>query len=112
MNIEEDKMNMEKILALEDFDTTFAKRLAKNPKELKEYEKFIAEEFNKDGDIDLFLECLKVVAKAKGNIKGLAKDAKVARKTIYNMLSKDSNPGIKSFLAVYKLLGGKVVFSF
>ena len=36
MNIEEDKMNMEKILALEDFDTTFAKRLAKNPKELDE----------------------------------------------------------------------------
>lgn len=105
-------MNIEKILALEDFDTTFAKRLAKNPKELKEYEKFITDEFNKDGDIDLFLEGLKVVAKAKGNIKGLAKEAKVTRKSIYNMLSKDSNPGIRSFLAIFNLLGGKLKVSF
>ena len=105
-------MNTRKILALQDFDTTLAKKLSKDPKSLKEYEKFITDEFNKDGDIALFLEGLKVVAKAKGNIKGLAKNAKVTRKSIYNMLSKDSNPGIKSFLAIYKLLGGKVKFSF
>ncbi len=91
-------MNMEKILALEDFDTTFAKKLAANPKHLKNYEDFITKEFNKTGDIAVFLEGLKVVAKAKGNIKGLAKNAKVTRKSIYNMLSKDSNPGVKSFL--------------
>ncbi len=105
-------MNMEKILALEDFDTTFAKKLATNPKHLKRYEKFIANEFNKSGDIAVFLEGLKVVAKAKGNIKGLAKEAKVTRKSIYNMLSKDSNPGIRSFLAIFNLLGGKLTASF
>ena len=103
---------MKKILALEDFDTTIAKKLAKDPKFLKQYEKFITDEFNKDGDVALFLEGLKLVAKAKGNIKGLAKNAKVTRKSIYDMLSKDGNPGIKNFFAVYKLLGGKVSFSF
>lgn len=105
-------MNMKKILALEDFDTTFSKILAKDPKHLKRYEKFIADEFNKTGDISVFLEGLKVVAKAKGNIKGLAKNAKITRKSIYDMLSKDGNPGIKNFFAVYKLLGGQVTFSF
>lgn len=105
-------MNIKKILDLEDFDTTLAKKLAKDSKMLQEYKKFIAEEFNKDGDISLFLEGLKVVAQAKGNIKGLAKNAKVTRKSIYNMLSKDSNPGIKSFLTIYKLLGGKIQLSF
>jgi len=103
-------MNMKKILALEDFDTSFAKKLSKDPKSLKEYKKFITDEFNKDGDIALFLEGLKIIA--KGNIKGLAKNANVTRKSIYNMLSKDSNPGVKSFFAIYKLLGGKVKFSF
>ncbi|MBO7431319.1 MAG: hypothetical protein J6U02_00285 [Elusimicrobia bacterium] len=105
-------MNIKKILALEDFNTTFAKKLAADPKHLQRYEKLITDEFNKTGDISVFLEGLKVVAKAKGNIKGLAKNAKVTRKSIYNMLSKDSNPGIKSFFAIYKLLGGKVKFSF
>ena len=101
-----------KIISKGTFEDLVVKKLKNNPDELKEFQDYITEEFNKTNDLGLFLENLKIVAKAKGNIKQFAKDANVTRATVYNIFSKDSNPRIRGFLSMLQLLGARVNVSF
>jgi DNA-binding phage protein len=88
----------------EDFDTTFAKILSKNPKELKSYKKRIIKRFNETGNLDTFLDNLKVVAKAEG-ISKIANKSHMHRPNIYRILSKENDPRARNLFSVIKNMG-------
>ncbi|MDR3124467.1 MAG: hypothetical protein LBU10_01130 [Endomicrobium sp.] len=95
----------------EDFFEHYANRLKKDPEELAGYKKYLIDQYNKDEDLALFLEGLKIVAKAERKIQVLAKAAKVERTSVYRMLSKGNNISFNSFVTFIKTLGYKVSFS-
>ncbi|MCL2144922.1 MAG: hypothetical protein FWH43_05480 [Endomicrobia bacterium] len=87
------KKNIMKTKVIEtDFFTDYAKTLKNNPAKLRSFKNRIIEEYNKTKDMPLFLENLKILAMARGNVSDLAKKSKVQRHSIYNILSKESNP--------------------
>ena len=87
------KKNVMKTKIVEtDFFADYAKTLKNNPAKIRSFRKRIIEEYNKTKDMPLFLENLKILAMARGNVSDLAKKSKVQRHSIYNILSKDSNP--------------------
>ena len=86
------KYEVECKIEKDDFDTMFAKILAKDEKKLKEFRELMVKDFNKTRDNAVFLRNLKIFAMAQGKVSELAKKIKVNRATIYRMLSKDSNP--------------------
>jgi DNA-binding phage protein len=87
------------------FFEDYAKRLRKNPRELKEYKKHIIDGYNKTRDTGLFLDSLKIVAMAEGKISNLAKAAKTERSSVYRMLSKNANPSFHSVVSFVHNLG-------
>jgi DNA-binding phage protein len=87
------KKNIMKTKVIEaDFFADYAKTLKNDSAKLRSFKKRIIEEYNKTKDMPLFLENLKILAMAKGNVSGLAKKSKVQRHSVYKILSKDSNP--------------------
>ncbi|MCL1901606.1 MAG: hypothetical protein FWG57_02430 [Endomicrobia bacterium] len=87
------KNNIMKTKVIEtDFFADYAKTLKNNPAKLRSFKKRIIEEYNKTKDMALFLENLKILAMASGNVSDLAKKSKIQRHSVYNILSKDSNP--------------------
>jgi probable addiction module antidote protein len=97
-------------ISKDDYDTMYAKILAKNPKELKAYKKYIVSEYNKTGDVGVFLEELKILAKVEG-ITELSKKVNMKRPNIYQFLSKDSNPSFKNLKNIAGNLGIDVKFA-
>ncbi|MDR1194911.1 MAG: hypothetical protein LBL00_00360 [Endomicrobium sp.] len=92
-------------IAKDDFDTMFAKTLAKDEKKLKEFRELIVKDFNETRDNAAFLRNLKIFAMAQGKVPALAKKTKVNRATIYRMLSKNSNPLFYSVTSLAHNLG-------
>jgi probable addiction module antidote protein len=88
----------------EDFSTFYAKILSKNPKSIARYKKYIIAQYNKTKELPVFLEQLKILAKAEG-IAALAKKSKITRNNIYRFLSKDSNPSFQTLMNVISNLG-------
>jgi DNA-binding phage protein len=89
----------------EDFSDYYAKYLKGNPKKLEHYKKYITQAYNRTKDMPLFLEGLKIVAKAETKITKLAKAAKVERTSIYRILSKEHTPTVSNLLAIANNLG-------
>lgn len=58
-----------------------------------------------DEDVDVFLLALRDVAKARGGVAMVAKDAEVNRESLYRTLSKKGNPRLKSLLSVLAACG-------
>jgi probable addiction module antidote protein len=88
----------------EDFAEYYANFLKKRPSELKSYKKHIIQEYNKTKDVALFLEGLKIVAKAEGNVSKLAKNTGMDRTSIYK-LSRKANPSFCTIVALAHNLG-------
>jgi probable addiction module antidote protein len=107
---EDIKLSDARIIKTDIFED-YAKRLKKNPDELKSYKKLILDEYNKTHDTALFLEGLKIVAIAEGKISKLAKEAQVERTSVYRMLSKDNNPSYASVVTFAQALGYKLSMS-
>ena len=91
-------------LCKEDFSTTFAKILSKNPKRIENYKRYIISEYNKTKELSVFLEQLKTLAKAEG-IAELSKKTKMTRNNMYRFLSKDNNPSFATLINVISNLG-------
>lgn len=73
----------------------------KDPKSAKVYlEACLAE-----GNIELFQEALRDVAKAQGGVTKLAKDAHVNRQHLYDALSKKGKPKMETMVKVLSALG-------
>ncbi|MDR3243128.1 MAG: hypothetical protein LBT79_00085 [Elusimicrobiota bacterium] len=88
----------------EDFQDYYANYLKENPKKLKNYKKFIVEEYNKTKDAVIFLESLKTVAKAENKKTKIAKKANI-KKANYRSLSKDGNPNFNNIIAIANNVG-------
>ncbi|MDR3257044.1 MAG: hypothetical protein LBT18_05340 [Endomicrobium sp.] len=87
-----------------DFNTTYAKYLSKEQDRIKKYKKYIINEFNKTQELAVFLENLKILAKAEG-IANLAKKSSMKRNNIYRFLSKENNPTFANLLTITHNLG-------
>ena len=58
-----------------------------------------------DGDPAVLLLALREVAKAKGGIAALAREAQVSRESLYRTLSVDGNPKLETLSALLNALG-------
>jgi DNA-binding phage protein len=88
----------------EDSAEYYATFLKNRPAELKSYKKHIIQEYNKTKDVAVFLEGLKIVAKAEGNVSKLAKDIGIDRTGIYK-LSREANPSFCTIISLAHNLG-------
>jgi DNA-binding phage protein len=89
----------------ETYSDFYAKYLKEHPDRLTHYKKYITQEYNKTKDMPLFLEGLKIIAKAEGKVSAIAKKAKVERTSVYRMLSRNNNPTINNLLAAVNNVG-------
>jgi DNA-binding phage protein len=92
-------------IAIEDFDTTYARSLNKNTKRLEAFKKRITNDYNKTKNTAIFLENLKIVAMAEKKVSELAKTAKVERSSVYKILSKEANPSFYTVVSLAHNLG-------
>ena len=76
----------------------------KDPREAAAYLSAAMEE----GDRALFLLALRNVAEAHGGMAAVSEKAKLNRESMYRMLSKKGNPGIKSILTLLHSMGLKM----
>lgn len=76
----------------------------KNPRESSAYLNAAMEE----GDQALFLLALRNVAEAHGGMAIVSEKAKLNRESMYRMLSKKGNPGIKNILTLLDSMGLKL----
>lgn len=76
----------------------------KDPREAAAYLNAAMEE----GDRELFLLALRNVAEAHGGMAAISEKAKLNRESMYRMLSKKGNPGIKSILNLLHSMGLKM----
>jgi DNA-binding phage protein len=102
---EDFKITAADVTPTEEFSDYYARYLRNHPAELKYYKKSITQDYNKTKDIALFLEELKIVAKAERKITAIAKKSNVERTGIYRMLSKDNNPSFNNLLSLANNLG-------
>jgi len=77
----------------------------KNKKEAAVYLQVAIEDYLEDGHLDAFLLALRHLAKAKGGMEKLAKDAEVGRESLYKTLSKNGNPKFNTIMQLLKSLG-------
>jgi DNA-binding phage protein len=85
----------------DDLGTLFAKRIAKNPKELAAYKRFVAREFKKHKEIHLLLLNLKTIAMAEA-IADTAKKTNMKRSNTYR---KNNNPSVEKLIEIADDLG-------
>ena len=87
-----------------DFDTSYAKYLREDPEMMKAFKKRIVADFNRTGNMAIFLNNLKILAMA-GNVAGLAREAGIKRPNIYKALSRTNNPSFATVRKIAALLG-------
>ena len=96
-------MNQDKMNKL-GFDNWVIDNLKNDSALTKEYIDQVVKNFDKDGNIELLLSSLRKAAKAKGWTY-LEKETGISRQALYNALSEDGNPRIKTFIEIINSLG-------
>ncbi len=86
------------------FDFTIRDELLKDPKNASVY----LEECLADGNLELFQESLKHVAKAQGGMSALAAETNLTREALYRSLSKKGNPKMDTITKVLNALGMRI----
>ena len=86
------------------FDSWVIKNLKSDPELAKEYLTEVIKRFDEDEDIELLLKSLQKAAKAKGWTY-LEQETGISRQALYNALSENGNPRIKTFLNIINSLG-------
>jgi len=87
----------------------YIKESLKDSKEASAYLNVALEEYEKDGDIEVFLLTLRDVAEARGGISDLAKKTKLNRQNLYRILSGDGNPTISTLGNILHGLGFRLL---
>jgi probable addiction module antidote protein len=72
--------------------------------------KLAVKEFEKDGEIDVLLDTLRLVARAQGGIAKLARRTSVSRQALSEALSAEGNPRLRTFQSVLEALGLQMSF--
>ena len=75
--------------------------MLKDPK----YEAIYLEECLADGNLELFQEALRDVAKAQGGMTAVSEQAKLNRESLYKVLSKTGKPQMETITKVLAALG-------
>jgi probable addiction module antidote protein len=84
------------------FDFSMKDELLRDP----ENAAFYLEQILEGGNIELFQEALRHVAKAQeGGVAGIARKANVSREHLYDALSKDGNPRMETVNKILSALG-------
>ena len=104
------KMKTVKIKTTEYNDKALIRKLKSNPKALHAYIAYIAKEYDKDRNLDVFLGCLKVAVMAgRGTATKISKTAKIDRSGIYKALSNNTKPRIDTFLNILNGIGLDII---
>ncbi|MBX9704937.1 MAG: putative addiction module antidote protein [Gammaproteobacteria bacterium] len=74
-------------------------------KKAEAYLKVALDEYQEDGDTEIFLLALRNVAEARGGIGELAKQTHLNRQSLYQTLSSKGNPRLMTLGKVLKALG-------
>ncbi|MDR2192030.1 MAG: hypothetical protein LBO62_04050 [Endomicrobium sp.] len=97
-------------LELTDFWEERAKSL-NTLKKIKAYMNAANKAYDETGDVGVLLSALELIAMAKGNISKVAKKSKIARRSVYNLFKKNSNPTLRTLSAVSKNIGVNIHLS-
>ncbi len=76
-----------------------------NTKKASAYLQVALDEYQEDGNLEIFLVALRNVAKAQGGIGTLAKKTHLSRQHLYSALSDQGNPRLDTFSTLLKGLG-------
>jgi probable addiction module antidote protein len=63
------------------------------------------DEYQEDGDSEIFLKALRNIAQAQGGISTLAKKTKLNRQNLYHILSYKGNPRLNTLSLLLKEMG-------
>ena len=100
---------MKKLSSYKNYDDWAIDILKSDKTRADRFLKLAMSEFEKDGDVATLLIALRHVAQAKGGISQLSNKTKIARESLYNILSKNGNPTLTTFKSVIDALGYKMV---
>lgn len=76
-----------------------------NPKKAEAYLKVALEEYQQDGDAEIFLLALKNVALSQGGVGKLAGKTTLNRQHLYHALSAKGNPSLNTLTEIIQTLG-------
>jgi DNA-binding phage protein len=94
-----------------DFFDYFVNSLSKDPEQLESYKKHIVSEYDKTKDIALFLEGLKIVARAEEKMPSPVKAAKEKKANVYKKLLKEDVSTFDTVISAAQTLGYKISIS-
>lgn len=77
----------------------------KDPDEAFEYLQIALEEYDIDGNSEIFMIALRNLAEARGGINHLAKATHLNRQNLYRILSKSGNPRLNTLATIIHSLG-------
>lgn len=77
----------------------------KDPKRAKFAMKMALEDFEKDNNLEILLDTLRLVAQAQGGIATLAKKTSISRQALNEALSPHGNPRLRNFQNVLGSMG-------
>ncbi len=75
------------------------------------YLKIALEEYEKDGNTEVFLLALRNVAEAQGGVAELSKKTKLNRQNLYRILSSKGNPRLDTLAVILRALGFRLSIS-
>jgi probable addiction module antidote protein len=87
-----------------DFHDLLIKSLS-NKKKAAAYLQVALDEYQEDGDGEIFLKALRNIAQAQGGISALAKKTKLNRQNLYHTLSHKGNPRLSTLSLLLKGMG-------
>jgi probable addiction module antidote protein len=85
-------------------------RFLKDPKRAEFTLKLALKDFEKDGNVNILLDTLRLVAQAQGGLAKLARETAISRKALHEALSADGNPRLRTFQSVLEALGLRMSF--
>ncbi|MDR2645290.1 MAG: hypothetical protein LBB44_04865 [Endomicrobium sp.] len=101
---------MKRKIELTDIWETFTTEL-KTPKKMREFIDGANKAYNMTQDPDVIFSALRIIAMANGNISKLARNAKIERRSVYNMFKKGSNPTFRNIASISQNLGVNIHLS-
>ena len=80
----------------------------RDPKRAKLAVKLALQEYEKDNDVAILLDTLRLAARAQGGLSSLARKSSVSRQALSEALSPEGNPRLRTFQTVLDALGLKM----
>ena len=97
---------MKKIKITTFTDEDIINRLREKPKELEKFKACLISEYEKDGDIDSLLSCLRIAVMAqRGAATNIAAKSGMHRVGVYKALAKDARPRIDTLKNILNGIG-------